>query len=93
MRRDLKHIPSCHRKKFDLTADEAVFVSYTEAHNTFPFKNSSCPRMSQKSRDVFSLYSYFKNKTVNNGKTSTEPFHPFLWVLRKLHIVAYSIKQ
>lgn len=53
MRRDLKHIPSCHRKKFDLTADEAVFVSYTEAPNTFPFKNSSCPRMSQKSRDVF----------------------------------------
>lgn len=55
--RALVHIPSCHRKKLDLKAKEAIFVGYSENPNTYIFRDPSNPRKVFMSRDA----TFFEN--------------------------------
>lgn len=55
--RALVHIPSCHRKKLDVKAKEAIFVGYSENPNTYIFRDPANLRKVITSRDA----TFFEN--------------------------------
>lgn len=64
--RALIHIPSCHRKKLDVKAEEAIFVGYTEDPNGYYFRDARYPRRIIKSRDVTFFEDNFSSLKIND---------------------------
>lgn len=65
----LIHIPSCHFQKLELRADKTLFVGFTEDRYTYLFRNSSCPRVLQMSRDIKFFEDYFPTSMIEMSIT------------------------
>lgn len=77
--RALVHVPSPHRQKLDLKAQEAIFVGYSENPNTYIFRDPIYPRRILKSRDATFFENCFTTLKKNEENVENESSPMFIF--------------